>query len=162
MPIDYSGNSRIGPYDIGAYEVQYNRWKTTAATPDWANVSNWDGGIPSSSDDVVIPTGAANYPTGSTSQDFTVGAGKYLIIEQGARVTLGTLTNNGTLRLGSTSAGLASLILNTYTKGGGSTEEIQLFLTGGGTKTPLTYKWHYISSPVTSLACKYFCSNLYT
>lgn len=153
---DYIGNGRVWTYDIGAYEYQYCRWKTTASSADWTTAANWDGGVPTSARDVVIPTGATNYPTGSTSQDFTLGAGKQMIIEQGACVTLNNLTNNGTLKLNATSAGFASLIVNSYSKGGGATEEIQLFLTGGGTKTPLTYKWHYISSPVTSLAVSTF------
>ncbi len=33
VPTDYIGNSRIGPYDIGAYEVQYSRWRSDATNP---------------------------------------------------------------------------------------------------------------------------------
>jgi hypothetical protein len=77
-----------------------------------------------------------------------------MILEPATQATLGTLTNNGTLKLNGSVAGPASLILTSYIKGSGATEEIQLFLTGGGTKT--TRKWHYISSPVTSLAVSTF------
>jgi hypothetical protein len=156
VPNDYAGNPRIGPYDIGAYEVQYSRWKTDAGTTDWATASNWDGGVPSSSTDVIIPTGATNYPTGSTTQDFTLGSGKQFIIKQGAKVTLDDFTNNGTLKLNHDASGFASLIINSYTRGSGATEEIQLYLTGGGSELNEDYKWHYISTPVSSLSTDVF------
>jgi len=156
VPTDYTGNSRVRTYDIGAYEVQYNYWKTTASNTDWNTGANWNGGVPTSSQDIVIPTGATNYPSVSTTIDFTIGSGYGMVLEQGAKVTLDDLTNNGILKLNATSAGLASLILNSYTRGTGGNEQIQLFLTGGGTKTPLTYKWHYISPPVTSLEVSTF------
>ncbi|NLA48383.1 MAG: right-handed parallel beta-helix repeat-containing protein, partial [Bacteroidales bacterium] len=53
LPLDFLGNPRIGPYDIGAFEVQYSRWKTTASSLDWNTDANWDGGVPTSSRDVV-------------------------------------------------------------------------------------------------------------
>jgi hypothetical protein len=151
VPLDYIGNSRIGPYDIGAYEVQYNRWKTTASSTDWATTGNWDGGVPTSSSDVVIPTGSTNYPTGSISQNFTIGSGKYMILEPGAKTTLATLTNNGTLRLQSSATGISSLIVTAFS---GNDASVELYLTGGGIKT--TYKWHYISTPVLSLPVSTF------
>jgi parallel beta-helix repeat protein len=151
---DYNGNPRVLAYDIGAYEVQYSRWKTTASSTDWTAAGNWDGGVPTSSRDVIVPSGATNYPTGSPTQDFTLGANKLMILEQGARVTLDDLTNNGILKLNYTSSGFASMIINSYTKGGGATEEIQLYLTGGyiGDPEDQIGRWHYISSPVTSLS----------
>jgi len=157
VPNDYIGNPRIGNYDIGAYEVQYSRW--SGATSDlWGTQTNWIASVDpaTGTGDVVIPTGATNYPTGSTTQDFTIGSGKQMIVEQGARVTLRDLTNNGILKLNATSAGFASLILNSYTRGTGATEEIQLYLTGGGSDFLEDYKWHYISSPVTSLSTNTF------
>ena len=141
---DYAGNNRISPCDIGAYEVQYSRW--TGATSDvWNLASNWAGeGIPSSSNDVVIPSGKSNYPTSSSTQDFIIGSGKYMIIEPNAQVTLGTLANfTGTLTLESDATGIASLMVNTYFDSG--TENIELYLEGDGDPN---YKWHYISAPV--------------
>ena len=44
VPNDYAGNPRIGPYDMGAYEVQYSRWTGTTDT-DWATTTNWDKGV---------------------------------------------------------------------------------------------------------------------
>jgi hypothetical protein len=155
---DYIGNSTVLTKDIGAYEVQYSRWKTTAISNEWNNAANWDGGIPISESNVYIPTGATTYPTGSTTQDFTIGNGKLLLLDPGARLTLHNLTNNGTLQLNSTSAGFASLIINSYTRGSGGTEAIQLFLPGGGIELLEDYKWHYISSPVSSLQASIFTS----
>jgi hypothetical protein len=146
---------RIGEYDIGVYEVQYSRW--TGNTNDlWATTTNWEREIypesTSGTGDVIIPAGLINYPTGSIVQDFTIGASKQMIIEPGAQVTLHALTNNGTLNLGSDADGIASLILNSYADNG--TENIQLYLTGGGDVN--TYAWHYISSPVQSLSTSIF------
>ena len=154
LPTDIIGNPRINLYDIGAYEVQYRRWKTTATTTDWNNSNNWEGGVPANNTDVVIPSGALNYPTITTTQDFTIGNGKYFILEPAAMVTLDELTNNGTLRLRSSASGIASLILNSYVDNG--TEEIDLFLSGGGTSQDDDYKWHYISVPVASVPVSTF------
>ncbi len=96
---DYVGNPRVYNYDMGAYEYQYARWKTTAGSTDWNTADNWYGGIPTSTLDVLIPAGAPNYPTTSPGADFTIGSGKQMIIEPGARVTLANLTNNGLINL---------------------------------------------------------------
>ena len=79
-----------------------------------------------------------------------------MIIEQGARVTLDDLTNNGIIKLNHNATGFASLIINSYTRGTGATEEIQLYLAGGGTAQLEDYKWHYISTPVSTLATNVF------
>ena len=63
---DFSGNSRVGAYDIGAYEVQYMGW-TGAANTDWGTAGNWTSGGPPASGNptVLIPAGLTNYPTGT-------------------------------------------------------------------------------------------------
>ncbi len=150
-PLDFAGNSRAGAVDIGAYEVNYNRWKTTASSTDWATAANWESGVPTSSQDVIIPTGATNYPTGSTSQNYSIGTGKLMLLNPGAQVTLGVLTNGGTLRLESDSLRISSLICSSYS---GNDAEVQLYLKGGaGTYGP---NWHYISSPFNSLSTAVF------
>jgi hypothetical protein len=153
---DLHGNSRIGPYDIGAYEVQYTRWRTTASTTEWNSASNWDGGVPTSTSNIVIPPAAANYPVLTPGPDFTIGSGRYLIIESGASATLSTLTNNGTLVLFNNASTSASLILNSYTRGTGGTEKVQVLLTGGGTEEEDNFRWHFISTPVASLPVSVF------
>lgn len=155
-PVDFTGNARVGPYDIGAYEVLYTRWRTDAATTDWNTAANWSGGVPSSISSAVIPTGAVNYPVLTPAPDFTVGSGRYLIIEPGACTTLNSLTNNGTVELLNSATASASLILGTYTRGTGGTEKIQVVLTGGGTEDEDNFKWHFISAPVSSLPVSTF------
>jgi hypothetical protein len=154
---DFEGNPRIGTKDIGTYETQYSRWSGSTSNI-WSTSSNWEGNVDpaSGTGDVYIPSGLTNYPTGSTSQDFTLGSGNQFIIEPGGRVTLDDLTNNGTLKLNHTSSGFASLILNSYARGGGGTEEIELYLSGGGSELLEDYKWHYISTPVSSLSTNTF------
>ncbi len=53
----------------------------------WATATNWDGSVDPSlgTGDVIIPTGLSNYPTGSATQDFTIGSGKQMIIEPGGK-----------------------------------------------------------------------------
>ena len=141
---DIIGTSKLNTKDIGAYEVQYNYWLTSAGSADWATGANWNGGVPSSSQNVVIVSGATNYPTGSTSLDYTIGSGYGLVLEPGAKATFNTLTKSGDLKLMSNSSGISSLITNNSVSA-----IVELFLTGGGTIT--TYKWHYISTPVSTL-----------
>jgi hypothetical protein len=153
VPNDYLGNSRIGPYDIGAYEVQYSRWAGTTSDL-WATSSNWASSVDpaTGTGDVIIPSGLTNYPTGSASQNFTIGSGKVMILNPGAKATFGTLTNSGTLNLESDATNISSLKVDTYS---GNNASVELFLTGGeaGTKN---FRWHYISSPVSSLASSAF------
>jgi hypothetical protein len=154
-PTDYLGNSRVLTTDIGAYEVQYSYWKTAASSTDWNTASNWDGGVPTSVRDVIIPAGASNYPINPSNPGFTIGVGKQMIMNAGAKVTLGNLTNNGTLRLESDATGISSLITSGFS---GNNAVIQLYLTGGEAGSPGSkmYKWHYISTPVSTLPVSTF------
>jgi N-acetylneuraminic acid mutarotase len=86
----------------------------------------------------------------SSRQPVTINAGASLTILPLGNATVGALTNNGSLNLNSDPTGIASLILDSYTDNG--TENIQLYLTGGGNETDNNWKWHYVSSPVASLA----------
>lgn len=153
---DYLGNERIMTTDIGAFEVQYSRWKTTASSIDWSTENNWEGGLPTSARDVIIPAGASYYPVESPGPDYTIGSGKQMIIEAGAKATINNLTNNGILKLNHSITDFGSLILNSYTRGTGGSEEIELYLSGGGSELNEDYKWHYISSPVVSLSTDVF------
>lgn len=150
---DFLGNNRVSNYDIGAYEVQYSRWN--GSDDDlWGTPSNWAGNVtPSTGEgDVYIPGGLAHYPTLNPAPSFTIAAGKFLTMEPASAATFNNLTNNGTIRFNSDGFGIASLIMGRYQHTG--TEEIQMFLPGGGGVG--TYKWHYISSPVSSLAASVF------
>jgi hypothetical protein len=154
---DFLGNGRVGPYDIGAYEVQYSSW-TGATSTDWATATNWASGIVpiSGTSDVFIPTGLTNYPIASPAPNFIIGANKTLLLNPGAKATLGTLTNNGTLKLGSDAANISSLIVTTVS---GNAATVELFLTGGNPGALLGLKlnkWHFISAPITSLPVSTF------
>ena len=151
VPIDYIGNPRIGPYDIGAYEVKYSRW-TGATNDQWGTQSNWDGNVDpmSGTGDIIIPSDLTYYPTGDASQGFVIASGKYMILNPGAKVTFSSLkTTGGTLKLESDASRISSLIVNNLS----GTATVELFLTGGGGSN---YKWHYISSPVASLPVSTF------
>lgn len=68
---DIDGNSRIfnTTVDMGAYENQntFVTW-TGATNNDWATATNWSNGtVPTTADDVVVPTGLTNYPTISSA-----------------------------------------------------------------------------------------------
>jgi hypothetical protein len=156
IPTDYSGNSRIGAYDIGAYEVQYSRWTGTTSTA-WGTAGNWVNNLTpvSGSSDVFIPkTGVTTFPVDGSNPSFTIGSGKYLVIDSGAHLTLSTLTNTaGTLRVFYNLSNLASLDIDGYTDNSG-TEELSLYLKGNTAGT----MWHYISPPVSSLAATTFSS----
>ncbi len=150
VPTDYVGNSRVGNYDIGAYEVTYSRWSGATST-SWGTSTNWAGGYypgsPDATGDIIIPNGLSNYPT-ATAPTVNIGADKYFIVESQAKATVGSLTNNGTLRLESDSEGSASVIMGFYSRGfSGGTEEVQMYLSGGSSPAN---KWHYISIPMAS------------
>jgi hypothetical protein len=151
---DYLGKSRIGNYDIGAYEVQYSLW-TGVTSNLWATATNWDQSVDpgSGTGDVIIPSGLTNYPTGSSSQNFTIGSGKSMTLNPGAKATFGTLINSGTLKLESNASNISSLILSTFS---GNDATIQIYLSGGGNVDDENFKWHYISTPVSSLPVSTF------
>src|ERR1035437_9006337 len=156
---DILGKFRVGLPDIGAYEVQYSNW-TGGNNTTWSNSANWEGSVdPSSgSGDVIIPylSGATpNYPIGTPAPNFIIGTGKTMTLRPGAEATLGSLTNNGTLRLESDVTGISSLILSSYS---GNNADIQLYLPGGGLYP--SYVWHYISSPFTVLPTSAFTGTL--
>jgi hypothetical protein len=152
---DILGHYRVELPDIGAYEVQYSYW-TGSINTSWNTQTNWEASIDpiSGTGDVVIPflSGATpNYPIGTPVPDFTIGTGKTMILRPGAEATMGSLTNDGTLRLEEDVTGISSLIVNSYS---GNSADIQLFLPGGGLYPD--YVWHYISSPFTALSTDVF------
>ena len=134
-----------------------SRWQGAVST-DWSNAANWQGNISpvESSSDVIIPTGAINYPTGSSSLDYTVGSSKFLIIEAGAKATFGMLTNNGTINLQSSATGIFSLSMSNYN--GSGVANIGMYLTGGGGTN--TWKWHYVAVPKNYIGDKTMFTNI--
>lgn len=155
---DCLGNSTIHNKDIGAYEVQYSRWKTTPSDIyTWSAPGNWELGIypghATATGDVLIPALSTSAAAPDVSS-VTVQPGKYMIMEPGAKASIGTLTNNGTFRMESDATGMSSLIVDSYS---GNDAEVELYLTGGPVGD--NYRWHFISSPFTSLDTSYFWAN---
>ena len=156
---DFLGNPRISNYDIGAYEVQYSRWNGTANDNLWGTASNWDSNISpgsmSGTGDIIIPSGLTHYPTGDPNQGFVLSSGKYMILNPGAQATFGNFRTTGaTLKLESDASGISSLIVSSIT----GTATLDIYLTGGnpGAPTLKLNKWHFISSPVSSLPVSTF------
>ena len=146
-PTDSAGNKRIGTTDIGAYEVQYSRWKTNPSDNNsWTDVDNWEQGFEpghsGTTGDIVIPALSDSIYAPIISGSVSIASDKYMILEPGAKATFGTISNSGTLNLESDANNISSLIIG----GEGVTANVELYLTGGdaGDKE---YRWHYISSP---------------
>jgi hypothetical protein len=156
VPTDYLNKPRVFTYDIGAYEVQYSRWTGTTST-SWSVSTNWSSGVDPSTGtgDVIIPSGLSDYPIDPSNPGFTLGTGKQMIMNPGAKATLGNITNNGTLRLESDATGISSLITSGFS---GNNAVVQLYLTGGeaGSVGSKLYKWHYISTPIATLPVSTF------
>lgn len=155
--LDFTGNSRIYTTDIGAYEVMYSRWKTTPSDIyTWSAAGNWEQGIypthTSATGDVIIPALSSSSEAPDVSS-VSIPSGNYMILEPGAKASISSLTNNGTLIIGSNSSVRSSLITDSYS---GNDAQIEMFLSGGGTELDDNFKWHYISSPVTSLSASVF------
>ncbi|MBP8959674.1 MAG: right-handed parallel beta-helix repeat-containing protein, partial [Bacteroidales bacterium] len=174
---DYAGNTRIGPVDIGAYEILYSRWKGGISGEEtvWSVSGNWEAGLlPGSSSNTVVPDVTHDpvisseitlgYLETETGGNLTIDSDGFLtvpkllnngstIFSPGAKGTINDITNNGTFRLESDETGIASLILDSYS---GNDAEYELYLSGGGSEALDDYKWHYISSPVTSLSTEIF------
>jgi len=171
---DIIGTSRFGTTDIGAYENQHSRWTGTTSTA-WGTNTNWYlNMLPGSSSNVVIPD-VTNDPVISsgdvtvvnlvteTGGNLSVGSGRLLsatkltnagttTLQAGGKGTITTITNSGTFKLESDASSIASLITDNFS---GTNATTELYLTGGdaGDKA---YRWHYISSPVTSLSVTTF------
>lgn len=171
---DFLDNLRIGAVDIGAFEFQYSRWTGSTST-NWATATNWDKSLlPATNSYVVVPD-VTNDPVLSSS-DATINelitetggslsvSGNILltatlvtnrgsiILLPGSRATITTLSNLGTVRLESDASSVSSLITGSFS---GNPATIELNLTGGeaGSKN---YRWHYISSPVSSISVSVF------
>jgi len=141
---DIVNSSRIHIPDIGAYEMIYSRWNGSFGT-SWTYPKNWDGTFPPGVRNIVIPAGLANYPVDVPGPTFTLNAGLRMIVEPGARVTLSSLTNNGTIDLRADETAMASVLTNSYSGAGGNIH-VDLYLKGAPPDIDI---WHYIAAPVT-------------
>jgi len=121
---------------------------------DWNTASNWVGGVPTSTTNVIIPPGPMYQPVVSNApiaecNNLTIESGATLTINPlGIATVTGTLTNNGTLDLKSDAAGMFSLLLGTYA-GLSGTVNSEIYMTGGeaGGSGSGMYRWHYFAVP---------------
>jgi hypothetical protein len=130
-------------------------WLGTSST-SWNDVNNWCGGIPTTSTNVIIPSGG-NQPTiditTATCNNLTINSGAVLTIAPGKALTvIGTLTNTATtgLVIKSDATGTGSLLNNTASV----PATVERYITGGW--SAWDGGWHQISSPVASQAISDF------
>lgn len=125
-------------------------WLGTTSPGNWNNAANWCGGIPTSSTDVVIPSGTPYNPmvnsTTAVCATLTINVDAVLTITSSSALNVsGTLTNsagNGGLILQSNATGTASLIHNSSNV----PATVQRYITGAAEA------WHFLSSPVSAQA----------
>jgi len=129
-----------------------HEWDGSTDT-DWGTTDNWGGGVPTSSDDVIIPD-VTNNPL--ISGDVTTPSECNTIrIESDGDLTIpvlkaltvsGDITNEGVLTIESTATGTGSLIAKgAYTNNGTTT--VQRYITSYSA-VGADDGWHFISSPV--------------
>ncbi|HLO70312.1 MAG TPA: T9SS type A sorting domain-containing protein [Flavipsychrobacter sp.] len=76
-------------------------WTGGASTTNWATTTNWsDGAVPTSTSDILIPSGYSFYPVITTGtqncKNLTVNAGGTLTISGGTLQVAGNISNSGT------------------------------------------------------------------
>lgn len=128
-------------FTIGVTDLRFE-WEGITDT-DWNVASNWNKNqVPTTTDNIVIPVGKAQYPLLNTA---TVATANNITIESGASVTVptgkildvkGTLLNNGTLLLKN-----EAQLLDAGTVEGSGAFQLERTVSGG-------YGYHYLSSPV--------------
>ena len=122
-------------------------WLGTTST-SWNTSTNWCGGVPGSSTNVVVPSAPTNQPhvdiTNAVSNNLTVNSGAVLTIDAAKALTVnGTLTNsagNNGLILKSDGTGTSSLVHTTASV----PATVERYFSGAAEA------WHFLSSPVAS------------
>lgn len=89
---------------------------------DWNNADNWCGGVPTSTTDVIIPSGTAVKPhitANAECNSLTINSSDSLIIDANVTLTVhGSIQNNGIIIITSNATGTGSLIENGITGAG--------------------------------------------
>ena len=115
-------------------------WTGTSSSA-WTNVSNWAGGtIPTSVVDIIIPDGANNNPTISTSDvvcnRLTVNSSGILTIGASASINISAINNNGTIIMQSSATTSAALKATSIS--GSGTYKYQKYVAGSSTNDLIT------------------------
>ena len=157
--------------DIGAYEYGGTAWtagidwapkfhtaiwKKSASSTNWNTASNWStGAVPTTDVNVVIPTGATNYPiissSGAVAKNITINASATLTVSYAGDIVLsGNFINRGTVTLNSAS------------------DHFPAIKVGGDASGNITYnryvnvvgadEWDLIGSPVDGLSISTFAT----
>jgi hypothetical protein len=144
-------------YSAGSNLTLYAQWQalpvsqwTGNTNTQWNEAGNWTPAIPVAGQNILIPTGRPNYPVlemNPTVGDLEIQTGASVSIPSNQHLTVdGLLTNNGTLTVQNDGA---------LVQGTSST------LAGSGTYSvkrnlPSTDKFHYVGSPINSIATNSF------
>ncbi|MCP4124735.1 MAG: T9SS type A sorting domain-containing protein, partial [Bacteroidetes bacterium] len=130
-------------------------WHTAVANTNWNVAATWDEGtVPTSSDNVEIPSGfsvtvtdAPGTPAACSLLD--VKSGGTLTINAGKALTAsGDTDNEGTILIEADATGIGSFIDNGTISGSG-TFQMEQYLTGSGGATP-SGLFYYVTSPMVS------------
>ncbi|QKG53180.1 Ig-like domain-containing protein [Hymenobacter sp. BRD67] len=119
-----NGNTAASQFSITYAPITFTTW-TGNVSSDWFTAGNWTAGVPTSTLDAIIPTGAPRYPliaAGTASaKNLTINSGTSLTQTGGTLDLRGDLTNNstftatgGTVALGSTA--LANILGSSNTR----------------------------------------------
>ncbi|MBG7610982.1 hypothetical protein IU405_01830 [Polaribacter sp. BAL334] len=147
-------NTNVNPYTLSSFTFTWNGTTNTV----WNTASNWSlGSVPTSIDDVSIPSGLSNYPIIPASVDVTVNnitiaSGASLTLSKGTTLSvIGNFTNTGgTVTLNSDSDEFSSLLVSGTTSGNITYNRYVNSVSGG---------WDLIGSPVSGLPFSTFIQN---
>jgi hypothetical protein len=146
-----AASTDIDDSQIGiAYSVSTkNTWKGEVAghETEWESSQNWTAGnVPTSTDDVLIPSGLAHYPSLTSSSNAVAGT---IEIETGASITAnsyditvsgytGAWINNGTFYPGTGTVTFDHGVSSEYVTVSGTTDFYNVHIGANTTMTPLT------------------------
>lgn len=130
--------------------VSQIQW-TGTVSDDWHTVGNWDAGVPTSGDNVIIPqVGTMPVISGPLAEcnDITIEEDAVLIIADDGQFTIhGDLTNEGLLEILSTENGDGSLLINGDRLGEGNYKVHRWLRPTGTYEDPPGGRYHLVSSP---------------
>lgn len=153
--ITISGVSTYGEYVLGE---KSKIWTAGAGNTDWNEPGNWfQVGVPTNTDDLLIPAGLPFYPESNTG---AAGICLSIEIEPGAHVfipannsltVLGDMINNGDLQVMSNNTGQSGSFIDSGVMSGSGTFSFNRNMTTFGPEAS-PQGWHLFSSPVDGMS----------